>query len=293
MSAVSESITRRTTLGDLTERYGWELVPSFATGVTVTSLADNLDSIVPGALVAFGDKANAQTLYRARCRGAYAAVVSPAVREMLPADFDLPLLIGEMGARQLGQLACLMAGEPSSSLAVFAVCGNQSTQVAEQLARCLHMLGNPVGLLSVDGSYSLERTLNLAYPLNALDMQQCLAVCCEDGAAAAVIALDGQTVALEGLQAVSIDVLGSLQPAPPRADQAYIERLQNEYGFLFDDKMRLTICTEESNTLARVAAKSLDPLDERHLSLAISMMLAAGVRRSSIRNALRVSDDLH
>ena len=292
MSAVSESITRRTTLGDLTERYGWELVPAFASGVTVTSLADDLDSIIPGALVAFGDKTNAQALYRARCRGAYAAIVSPAVRGMLPDDFDLPLLVGGMDACRLGQLACLMAGEPSSSLAVFAVCGDQSVQVAGQLARCLHMLGNTVGLLSAGGSYSLERTLKLAYPLNALDMQHCLAVCCEDGAAAVAIALDDQSVAPEGLQSVRVDVLGSLQPAPPRADQACIERLQNKYGFLFGGKMRLTSCTEESNALARSAAKSLDSLDERHLSLAISMMLAAGIRRSSIRNALRVADDL-
>ncbi len=292
MSAVSESITHRTTLGQLAERYGWALVPSFTSGVTVTSLVDNLDSITSGALAVLGDATNAETLYHARSRGAYAAIVSPAVYETLPNDVDLPLLVGEINARRLGQLACLMAGEPSTSLAVFAVCGDQSAQAAEQLARCLHVLGNPMGLLSASGSYSLKRALNLDYPLNALDMQQCLAVCCEDGAAAVVIALDGQSVAPDGLQAVSVDVIGSLQSTTPRADQAYIERLQDEYGFVVDGRMRLSVCTEESNMMASIAAQSLRSYDERHLSLAIAMMLAAGVRRASIRNALLVADDL-
>lgn len=292
MSAVSESITHRTTLGQVAERYGWDLVPSFTSGVTVTSLVDDLDSITSGALAVFGDATNVEMLYHARARGAYAAIVSPAVYETLPDDVDLPLLVGEIDAHRLGQLACLMAGEPSTSLAVFAVCGDQSAQVAEQLARCLHVLGNPMGLLSANGSYSLKRALNLDYPLNALDMQQCLAVCCEDGAAAVVIALDALSVAPDGLQAVSVDVIGSLQSTTPRADQAYIERLQDEYGFVFDGRMRLSVCTEESNMMASIAAQSLQSYDERHLSLAIAMMLAAGVRRASIRNALLVADDL-
>lgn len=293
MSAVSESITHRTTLGQLAERYGWDLVPSFTSGVTVTSLVDDLDSITSGALAVFGDATNVETLYHARARGAYAAMVSPAVYETLPNDFDLPLLVGEIDARQLGQLACLMAGEPSTSLAVFAVCGDQSAQVAEQLARCLHVLGNPMGLLSANGSYSLKRTLNLDYPLNALDMQQCLAVCCEDGAAAVVIALDALSVAPDGLQAVSVDVIGSLQSGSPREDQAYIERLQREYGVVFDGRMRLSVRSEESDMLANIAAQSLQSCEEQHLSLAIAMMLAAGVRRASIRNALRMADDLY
>lgn len=293
MSAVSESITRRMTLGDLAERYGWEPVPPFSCAITVTSLADDVDSVMPGALAVFGDQANAQTLDQARRRGAYAAVVSSAVRSDLPADFDLPLLVGGADDRRLGQLASQMAADPSSSLAVFAVCGPQSVEVARQLARCLHVLGNPVGVLSAGGSYSLERALKLTYPLNVLDVQHCLAVCCEDGAAVAVIALDEATVARQGLQSVSVDVLGSLQSNGPHADRAFIEGLRDDYGFLFDDAMRLSVCTEESDALARLAVTSLHQHDERHLSLAIAMMLAAGVRRASIRSALRVADALH
>ena len=57
MSAVNESIMQRTTLGQLVEHYGWDLVPAFASGVTITSLANDVESVTPGALVIFGDEA--------------------------------------------------------------------------------------------------------------------------------------------------------------------------------------------------------------------------------------------
>ena len=41
MSAVSESMNRRMTLGLLASRYGFDLDPAFATEVTVTSIADD------------------------------------------------------------------------------------------------------------------------------------------------------------------------------------------------------------------------------------------------------------
>ena len=47
MSAVSESMNRRMTLGLLASRYGFDLDPAFATEVTVTSIADDIDSVRP------------------------------------------------------------------------------------------------------------------------------------------------------------------------------------------------------------------------------------------------------
>lgn len=44
MSAVSESMNRRMTLGLLASRYGFDLDPAFATEVTATSIADHIDS---------------------------------------------------------------------------------------------------------------------------------------------------------------------------------------------------------------------------------------------------------
>ena len=50
MSAVSESMNRRMTLGLLASRYGFDLDPTFATEVTITSIADDIDSVRPGSL---------------------------------------------------------------------------------------------------------------------------------------------------------------------------------------------------------------------------------------------------
>lgn len=51
-----------------------------------------------------------------------------------------------------------------------------NTQTVEQgvrdLADFLHMLGNPVGVISAGNSQSLERFLDLNYPLSILDVQR-------------------------------------------------------------------------------------------------------------------------
>lgn len=295
MSAVSESIMQRMTLGHLVEHYGWELVPPFAGDVTVTSLADDIDSVVPGALLWSSSDVDVDLLRRARRRGAYAAIVPEHSRAALPAEPDMPVLFASPTDEELGTLAAQMAGNPANTLAVFAVSAGtpqESVAVADKLARFLHMLGNPVGVVSVGGSYSLERELDLDYPLGVLDLQRTLAVCAEDGAAAVVIALDDLTVSAHALESVSVDVFGSSTPAPANADHAVLERMRREYGFRCDEQMRVTSRTEESDTLTKLAPNSDDPQERSRLSLAIAMVLAAGVRRNNIRNALRVANDL-
>lgn len=112
MSAVNESIMQRTTLGQLVEHYGWDLVPSFASSVTITSLASDVESVSPGALVIFGDDIDADKLHRARARGAYAALVPPSARESLLSEADLPLLFANPTPQQLGLLTSRMAAIP-------------------------------------------------------------------------------------------------------------------------------------------------------------------------------------
>lgn len=294
MSAVNESIMQRMTLGHLVEHYGWELVPPFAGHVTVTSLADDLDSIEPGALFHPGHDMSMDALRRARRAGAYAAIVPTSERDTL-SDPDMPLLFADPTPEEVGTLASQMAGNPSNTLAIFAVSAatpQERVATVDKLARFLHMLGNPVGTISVGGSYSLERPLELDYPLGIIDLQRALAICAEDGAAAVVIALNDLTVRAHALEAVNVDVLGSSLPAPANADRAMIERMQGEYGFRADEQMRVTSPTEESNTLAQYASEGDDAAERSRLSLAIAMVLAAGVRRNNIRNALRVAGDL-
>ena len=272
MSAVSESMNRRMTLGLLASRYGFDLDPAFATEVTVTSIADDIDSVRPGALFMPSMQVDEQQLRQVQALGAYGAVVPHALRGKTD-GVQIPLIYAEPTAQQLGKLASEMAGSPSDSLAVFAVAGS-NTQTVEQgvrdLADFLHMLGNPVGVISAGNSQSLERFLDLNYPLSILDVQRTMAVCAEDGAAAVILALSEETLNDDALQSVNVDVLGC------DGKQTHIAGR-----------------TQESDALAAQATEAYGQTDSSALSLSIAMVLAAGVRKANIKSALRVSRDLN
>lgn len=279
MSAVSEAVSQRMTLGGLSDSYGWTLDPPYAGGVTVTSIVDDLRSVRPGALYLPSTPADAERLARASVQGACGAVVPPSFDGDVH-DIDIPVLRGTPTARQLGEMAATLAGDPSALLAVFAVVPAGEGYV-ERAADMLHMLGNPVGVVSSAGSSSLERPLALDYPLGILDMQRILSVCAEDGAAAVVIALDDATLRPEALQGTSVDVLGVADDLPGR--------IHERYGFTTDSELQPTRRSAESDALAlRDGSGRPDPT----LSLAIAMALAAGVRRANVRSALRTSEDL-
>ena len=77
MSAVSESIAQRVTLGMLVERYGFEVDPPFATNVTITSLSDAVDTVIPGSLFICTHEQEPDVLHAAQA-GAYAALLPRA-----------------------------------------------------------------------------------------------------------------------------------------------------------------------------------------------------------------------
>ncbi len=156
MSAVSEAVARRMTLGYLADTYGLELDPDFASGVTVTSIADDVDSVAPGSLYVPAQSVDVKRLEEARARGAYAALVPPSMKhEDGPAQ--MPLLRARLTSRQLGDIASDIAGTPSNALAIFVV-GSDDPKRSERYASCvadfLHMLGNPVGVVKSSGSTS-------------------------------------------------------------------------------------------------------------------------------------------
>jgi hypothetical protein len=292
MSAVSESMNRRMTLGHLASQYGFDIDPSFASEVTVTSLADDTDSIRPGALYIPGAGVDARQLVQAQRLGAYGAIVPHALRGELR-DLQIPLIYAEPTPRQLGKLACDIAGAPSDALAVFAIVGNDRESVeydVKDLADFLHMLGNPVGVISAGNSQSLERFLDLRYPLSILDVQRTLAVCAEDGAAAVILALDERTLREQALQSVSVDVLG-IDDADVDGEQ--LSRKVAGFGGVIGKQTRVATRTQESDLLATQAAMAYEQVDGRALSLSIAMVLAAGVRKANIKSALRVSRDLN
>ncbi|WP_421789669.1 UDP-N-acetylmuramyl peptide synthase [Gardnerella sp. DNF01192] len=343
MSAVDEYSRIRVTLGFAAKNYGFEVVPAFASEVTITSIAHDVRNVRPGGLFVPIGHIDRRQLEAARDAGAYAALVSPEFRSEA-ADLGLPLLVSSANPVALGKLACDINADPSSCVATFAIAGDDDDEIHAnvlRLADFLHMLGNPVGVISDAGSTSLQRELSLQYPLNIADVQHVLSVCAEDGAAAVVIALNSATLAKNALQSVSIDVLGveqtqnennsgaesdsksdteseddtksednsepkdaisnvkvsaktsssPLYPAYSTGMSFYA--LRQRYGFSGREHAYCVTRSAESDELAELADQIGGNDVQRHLSLSIAMVLAAGVRRGTIKSALRVSHELH
>ncbi|MFP1717498.1 UDP-N-acetylmuramyl peptide synthase [Gardnerella leopoldii] len=337
MNVVDEYSRVRVTLGFAAKNYGFEVVPAFASEVTVTSIAHDVRHVRPGGLFVPIGHIDRRQLEAARDAGAYAALVSPEFRGEA-ADLGLPLLVSSANPVALGKLACDINADPSSCLATFAIAGDDDDEIHAnvlRLADFLHMLGNPVGVISDAGSTSLQRELSLQYPLNIADVQHALSVCAEDGAAAVVIALNSATLAKNALQSVSIDVLGVEQTQnesnsgaesdsksnsesedeteskdavsnvkvsaktsssplyPAYATGMSFYALRQRYGFSGREHAYCVTRSAESDELAELADQIGGNDVQRHLSLSIAMVLAAGVRRGTIKSALRVSHELH
>lgn len=210
MNAVDEFSRTRVTLGFAAEQYGFEVIPSFASGVTITSLACDVRSVKPGCLFVPSSRVDKRQLEAARDAGAYAAMVPTEFRSEAM-SVGIPLLVSSNNPITLGKLACDVNCDPSSFIATFAVAGDSDDEIYAnviRLADFLHMLGNPVGIISAAGSSSLQRELDLEYPMGIIDIQHNLSVCVEDGAAAVVIALNSATLSKDALQSVNVDVLG-------------------------------------------------------------------------------------
>lgn len=381
MNAVDEYSRVRVTLGFAAKNYGFEVVPSFAAGVTITSLAHDVRQVRPGCLFVPIGRVDRRQLEAARDAGAYAALVSPEFRNEA-SSLGMPLLVSSPNPVALGKLACDINADPSSCVATFAIAGDDDDEINAnvlRLADFLHMLGNPVGVISSQGSTSLQRELSLQYPLNIADVQHTLAVCAEDGAAAVVMALNSETFSKNALQSVNIDVLGvektedtnnpesertmefvrtnkaesasepasgstkeyanksgsnlknpansvntansanSANPADTAisataesstkpetmsvtaaaslfdslpAQNLSFYSLRQRYGFCSREHSYCVIRSAESDELAQLADQIGGKDIKRHLSLSIAMVLAAGVRRGTIKSALRVSHEL-
>ena len=88
MSVVSGSGACRMTLGTLASRYGYELVPPSSEGVTVTSLADEVDSVIPGSLYVPAGSVNMERLEHAAMRGATGSAANAAAVAASPPSAD-------------------------------------------------------------------------------------------------------------------------------------------------------------------------------------------------------------
>ncbi|MBW3087771.1 UDP-N-acetylmuramyl peptide synthase [Bifidobacterium sp. 82T24] len=292
MSALSEASTEHLTVSDLRERYGL-ITDSKACGkVTVTSLADDMASVTPGALaMPRSDEIDADTILEAERRGAY-AVLLPLSAQRFGFRGNIPVLYGDLSTVEQGQMAADISGHPSNSIAVFLLVGERTSQQVSDLAGLLHVLGNPVGQISLRHSTSLERHLVEDYPLGVLDVERMLSVFVEDGASAVVIGADEQTLAEGALSAVVVDVCALSEPDDPLSPQPSLKEAMDRYGVVLRERTHVAHRTAETDDMARHYEGAVDEASDRRLSLAIAMVMKAGVRKGNIRSALRVTKEM-
>ena len=120
-------------------------------------------------------------------------------------------------------------------------------------------------------------------------MQRALSVCAEDGVAAVIIAMDDRTLAEHALESVNVDVLGTEDVNA----SASLDELKTRYAFVAEHDMSMTSSTPESDEMAADSPAMYDRVRLGHMSLAIAMVLAAGVRKNNIRSALHVTNNLN
>lgn len=297
MGSLSESTTERTTIGDLGRILGLDIGSGQAAPVTVTSLADDLQSVTPGALFIAGKGMHVtpDVITAAADRGAYAVLLPSALKPAYASgDPDIPLLFGDPSATELSSLAARMAGNPANQLAIFTVSGSQSAGSAEALADLLHVLGNPVGLISAGNSYSLERDLVFSYPIGGLQVESVLVSAVEDGATSVVIDASGDTLAPGSLAGMSVDVCGLTDHGAKDGSRTLHDEMVAalaDYAPQITENTHATGRTGDSDEIARENVTSGDDLGISELSIAVAMVMQAGIKKSGIRNALRVVQD--
>lgn len=291
MSALSEAGTEHLTVSDLRERYGLLTNARYAGRVTLTSIANDLKSVSPGALyMPLEHDVTADCVARAQAQGAY-AVLLPSSALQQGIGGDIPVLYGDLTAAERGRIAADIAGHPSNSIAVFLIVGEQAQEQTAALAGLLHVLGNPVGQISYQHSKSLERHLIEDYPLNELDVQRMLSVFVEDGASAVIIGADDQALMPGALESVVTDVCAISEGDDPNAGSPALKEEMEHFGVTLRERTHLAHRSAETDEMAAHRDSDSDDATKRRLSLAIAMVMKAGVRKGNIRSALRVSKE--
>lgn len=293
MSALSEAGTEHLTVSELRESYGLISSVPFSGAITITSLADDLDSISPGALYMPADSdIDEDVVLKAERRGAYVVLLPLEARDHdLPGN--IPVLYGDLSAAEKGALAARIAGHPSHSVAVFLVMGEHCREQIAVLANLLHVIGNPVGQIGFEQSLSLERHLAEEYPLSELDIQRMLSVFIEDGASAVVIGADKESLKSGALESVVVDVCAICDDAVEEDEgHSSLKAMMDYYGAVLRERTHLAHRSGETDEMAHHFDPAADPAAIRRLSLALAMVMKAGVRKSNIKSALRVSKEM-
>ncbi len=185
--------------------------------------------------------------------------------------------------------------------------------VVSGLYDLLHYLGNPLGVIDKRGGISLERELHLHTPLSPIDIQRMLFVMVEDGATSVIIHIDDSTLEALSLTKVDVDVytntvqetfnvpeLGTQHSFRPRKtkhdEEEDLRRVARQnvqpYGATIHDQTMCVETTDDARDLVREALGDDDSDRFENLATAVSMVLAAGVKRNSVKSALQLSHEM-
>ena len=286
MSGIGDVAVTPVTIEYLKKNYSARIDDSFTGLVTLTSVSAQLSEVTPGCLYVpcHAERASAEgltaNLEAAVERGAYAIVLPEALPFRInTSDVGIPVLFAPAMDAHLGELAAYMAGEPSESIAVFVVFGHNAQAASQKVATLLHILGNPVGLISRESSYSLNRAMTLHFPLSAAVVQRTLAVMLEDGVTALAIAADETTLDPHALAGTHIDVSAGLA----------LGLTDLPFGAHYDPETHEVTTGMYSRDLAQV--QSTIPLTDEADVTSVSMTLGAGITLDSIRQALSVAEE--
>lgn len=292
MSYANDSGSSNITIQLLREQYGIETLHHDYGPVTITSIALSLDDVTQGSLYIPSKQAISEDPYfmQAQSRGAYAVLVD---RQTVvdSAQISIPVLFGSLSAQELGTLAATLYHYPAQAIAIFAIIGQHTERYASQLAYILHILGNPVGVISSTMTKSLDSDLHTHMPLSSVAMQKLLSVIVEDGAAAAVISVDQQTLQRGALSCIGVDICALIRDED-HIGHAGINEAAAYYGAVIGEKIAIATRTADSDELAELFKPHADSDELAVLSTCLAMVMAAGVRKNNIRSALKVAKEM-
>lgn len=317
MAILSNDRNHHLTIDYLQRTFNAITTEPFTSSVTFTSVATSLKNVSPGSLFAPLDpQEHNETVYRqAMFRGAYGILLENTHHFATRSDqnqpqypqhhIGIPVILMRDVAKNIGLICSFLEQDPSLKVAMFICFGIEVKDVAEKLASLLHMLGNPVGLISQSGqSYSVNRHLNLSFPLDSSALQETESIIAEDGAAALVIAANDKTLLPWALSGTQVDIccgyralLDTDQPVEKSHFQSSVISVQSHslFGAVFDNETRIIgdhspydvlVGSDIFNYLIDVI-----PLGDAATRIAISMVLAAGITPESIKKAVSVSQE--
>lgn len=299
MNRLADISYLRLTIGYIVRTFAAVCDKPFASSVTFTSIATKLEEVTQGSLFVPPSLAGKANLLKAQDAGAYAIGLQKNEGEV-EISLDIPIIYMDNWRENLGLISSFLLGDPSLKMAMFACFGMDTKDVAPVLASLLHILGNPVCLVDFEDSFILDRSLELSYPIDTVDLQKIEAQAVEEGATAMVISANPFVLSRLALTGTHIDVCtGSKvlnlvsKPGGPRELQPQEEPL---YGAVFDNSTRIVAHTHDpfDEVLDKNAFNQLIdvvPMGEACVRTAISMTLSAGVTTTSIRKAMSISKE--